>query len=352
MSSFSLRELAALVDGELCGDPEIEITAAVTVADIGPTTITLADDSKFINQIKEENPAAVVIPTEMQLDGIPTIRVTDVHEAFSKIVAHFRPPRLTRHVGISFHANVSQSARVGAVAEIHAGAFVDDDVQLGEGCVVHSGARILAGCKIGDGATIFPNVVLYENTVVGPRSIIHAGAVIGAYGFGYKTEDGQHQLRAQLGYVEIGADVEIGACTTIDRGTYGPTVIGDGTKIDNQVMIGHNCRIGKHNILCSQVGIAGSTTTGDYVVMAGQVGIADHVSIGERVTLGAKAGVMNDIPADDIYVGVPATQVRDQMVKQAAFAKLPELRKQFKQMQKAIKDLQQQINQSVDRDAA
>ena len=140
----------------------------------------------------------------------------------------------------------------------------------------------MAGSQIGPDVTIFPNAVLYENTVVGPRCVIHAGAVLGAYGFGYYCVDGRHQLSAQLGNVVLGADVEIGAGTTIDRGTYGPTIIGEGTKIDNQVMVAHNCRIGRHNMLCSQVGIAGSTTTGDYVVMAGQVGVRDHVHIGDR----------------------------------------------------------------------
>ena len=126
--------------------------------------------------------------------------------------------------------------------------------------------------------------------MIGPRSIIHAGAVLGAYGFGYNTVGGRHLLSAQLGYVTIGPDVEIGASTTIDRGTYGPTEIGEGTKVDNLVMIAHNCRIGRHNIICSQVGIAGSTTTGDYVVMAGQVGVRDHVHIGSRAVLGAMSG--------------------------------------------------------------
>lgn len=131
----------------------------------------------------------------------------------------------------------------------------------------------MAGCVIGKDTTLFPNVVLYEDTHVGDRVILHAGAVIGAYGFGYREIDGQHTLASQLGNVVIEDDVEIGACATIDRGTYGATTIGAGTKIDNLVQIAHNCRLGQHNLICSQVGIAGSTTTGDRVVMAGQVGV-------------------------------------------------------------------------------
>jgi UDP-3-O-[3-hydroxymyristoyl] glucosamine N-acyltransferase len=139
--------------------------------------------------------------------------------------------------------------------------------------------------------------------------------------------------------VILGADVEIGAGSTIDRGTYGPTVIGEGTKIDDLVMVAHNCRIGRHNMLCSQVGVAGSTTTGDYVVMAGQVGVRDHVHIGDRAVLGAKAGVSNDVPEGARIFGIPATPERDQKLKQAAFSKLPEMRKQLKMLQRIVDKL-------------
>jgi len=225
-------------------------------------------------------------------------------------------------------------------------------VTIGNRTVIHSGVQIMASCRIGDGTVLFPNVVLYENTVVGSRTLIHAGAVIGAYGFGYTLVEGRHRLSAQLGYVELGDDVEIGACTTIDRGTYGATVIGEGTKIDNHVMIAHNCRIGRHNVICSQVGIAGSTTTGDYVVMAGQVGIRDHVNIGERVTIGAKAGVMNDIPSGATYLGIPATPERQQMLMLAAFQKLPELKKQLRSLQHTVTQLEQAAGTLTRQEAA
>ena len=154
---------------------------------------------------------------------------------------------------------ISDTASLADDVEVHAGASIGDDVTVGRGSVIHAGVQIMAGCRIGEQVTIFPDVVLYENTEVRRRSIIHAGAIIGAYGFGYKCVNGRHRRGAQLGNVQIGEDVEIGANTTIDRGTYGPTVVGEGTKIDNQVMIAHNCRIGRHNMICSQVGIAGSS---------------------------------------------------------------------------------------------
>jgi UDP-3-O-[3-hydroxymyristoyl] glucosamine N-acyltransferase len=149
-----------------------------------------------------------------------------------------------------------------------------------------------------------------------------------------------------LGWVEVGDDVEIGASTTIDRGTYGPTVIGEGTKIDNLVQIAHNCRIGRHNLICSQVGIAGSTTTGDYVVMAGQVGVRDHVHIGRGAVLSAMAGITGDVPDGVVMMGIPATPEREQKLKLAALAKLPEMRKEFKAVRRALAALEREVSKA------
>jgi len=184
--------------------------------------------------------------------------------------------------------------------------------------------------------TVFPNAVLYENTIVGQHVIIHANAVLGGYGFGYSTVDGRHKLGSQLGHVEVGDHVEIGASTAIDRGTYGATVIGNGTKIDNLVQIGHNCRIGRHNLICSQVGIAGSCSTGEYVVMAGQVGLADHLHIGDGALLGAKAGVMTDALPGKRYLGAPAVEERQFFRSISLIQQLPEIRRQLHEVQRAV----------------
>jgi UDP-3-O-[3-hydroxymyristoyl] glucosamine N-acyltransferase len=172
--------------------------------------------------------------------------------------------------------------------------------------------------------------------VFGDRVTIHSGSVIGADGFGYRNHQGQHIKVPQLGWVEIEDDVEVGACSTIDRGTFGPTRIGAGTKIDNLVMIGHNCRIGRHNVLCGQVGIAGSCTTGDHVVMAGQVGLADHVTIGSRVVIGARSGVPTDIPSDSNVLGAPAVPIQEQKRLFIALKKLPDLRDDVKRIKKQL----------------
>ena len=338
--SRTLQELANLVAGRLIGDGAVAISGAAILRDAQPGDITFADSPSKLLELRRSRASAAVVPTGFEGEGIACVVVDDVHAAFAEMVRLFRPQRMSQSPGISPQAFIAPTARIAPGVSIHPGVRIEDDVEIGPGAVIHSGVRILAGCRIGENVTIFPNAVLYEDTQIGARSIIHANAVLGAYGFGYKTVAGRHVLGAQLGYVVIEADVDIGAGTTIDRGSYGATVISEGTKIDNQVMIGHNCRIGRHNLLCSQAGIAGSTTTGEYVVMAGQVGVRDHVHIGDRASLGAKAGIKGDVPSGEYYLGVPATAERHQMKLLAAFAKLPELRRRVKELQRQVDELQ------------
>jgi len=332
----TLVELAELVGGSVLGNSETAVGGAAPVHDAGPDDISLIDRPENARQLSGCPAKAVVVPKNFDPGDRAAIAVDDVHAAFVAILLHFRPCREPAPRAIHPSATISPTAVIDDDVSIGPAATIGDDAQVASGTTIHAGVHIMTGCKIGRDVTIYPNAVLHEETLVGDRAIIHACAVIGAYGFGYRPVEGRHQLSAQLGYVEIEADVEVGACTTIDRGTYGRTLIGEGTKIDNQVMIAHNCQIGKHNLLCSQVGIAGSTTTGDYVVMAGQVGVRDHVHIGARSILGAKAGVSNDVPEGITAFGIPATPERKQKLLQASLSKLPEMRKQLKALQRKV----------------
>lgn len=336
MPDATLQQLADLVQGELQGDPDVRVSGAASLPRVAAGEITLADDRKLLGALEASPASAAVVSLDFPTLPMPCIRVQDVHAAFAQIVAHFRPPRSVRRSGHSPAAQIAASARLADNVEVGPFATIGEEVEIGAGTFIHAGVRIMDGCRIGRDVVLFPNVVLYENTVVGDRTVIHAGTVIGAYGFGYRLANGAHQRGAQLGSVAIGCDVEIGAGTTIDRGTYDDTVIGDGTKIDNQVMIGHNCRLGKHNLICSQVGIAGSCTTGDYVVMAGQVGLSDHLHIGHRAVLGAKAGLMNDVPDGGVFIGVPATPERDQWRMWGHVRQLPEMRRQLKRLEQQL----------------
>jgi UDP-3-O-[3-hydroxymyristoyl] glucosamine N-acyltransferase len=344
----TLADLATLVGGRLSGvDSVNNVTVTIsgaTILDVAVAgELTLVDHADRAPLLQKSPAAAAIVPRDFPESDKPTIQVDDVHVAFAKAVIHFRPPRSRKRGEISPAAWISPTAHIGDDVEVYPGATIGDDVVLGDNVTIHPGVRILPGCVIGRDTTIFPNAVLYEETCIGERVIIHAGAVIGAYGFGYRQVDGAHQLAAQLGYVVIGDDAEIGACATVDRGTYGATTIGDGSKIDNLVQIGHNCRLGKHNLICGQVGIAGSTTTGDYVVMAGQAGVRDHVHIGDRAVLCSKAGISNNVGDGEVMLGQPATPLRRQKLQMAAIAKLPEMRRDFRKLQHQLVELQQKL---------
>lgn len=344
-----LAELAALVQGQLCGDGQIAIGDAVPLDDAGPGRLTLIDAADKCRRLATCGAAAAVVPSAVRAEDLPApavlpvIRVADVHAAFAQIVSQFRPSLENPWRGVSPDARVSPSAQIDPTAAVHAFCTIGDDVQIGPRVVLHPGVHVLAGCRIGADTVIFPHVTLYERSVVGPRCTLHSGTVIGGYGFGYRVVAGRHERAAQLGYVELEADVEVGANSTIDRGTFGRTLIAEGTKIDNQVQIAHNCRIGRHNIICSQVGIAGSTSSGDYVVMAGQCGIRDHVHIGERAVLAAMSGVTNDVPEGAQMLGIPATPIREQRLKLAALSKLPEMRHEFKALLARVAALEAQL---------
>ena len=337
---LTLDELASLVDGTLTGDATTTIVGAAPLDEVSVGQITFIDQPERSAQAAASPAAAVLVPDGIECTGKPTLVVKNVHEAFGAIVSTFRPQRSQLMSGIAASAVLSSTAEIGSHVTIGPKATVDAKVKIGAGSIIHAGVHLMTGCQIGKNVTIFPGAVLYDDTVVGDNCIIHSGVVIGAYGFGYRPVAGRHELSAQLGNVVIGNSVEIGANATIDRGTYSATRIGDGTKIDNLVQVAHNCQIGKHNLLCAQVGIAGSTSTGDYVVMAGQVGVRDHVHIGEGARIGAMAGVSNDIAPGVVAFGAPATPERDQKILLASLAKLPELRKQFKQLQKAVRELE------------
>jgi len=338
--SIALGMLAEMVGGQVVGDAATVIHGAAVLSEVARGEITFIDQAERIKQLTATEAAAVVIPAGLDCTLATAVRVKDVHTAFAKIVSYFRPPRLQVSIGVSPQAIVARTARLGKNVNVHPGVTIGDECTIGDGTTLLPGAQILPGCTIGAGTMIGPGAALYENTIVGDRVIIHGGAVIGAHGFGYSQVAGKHVLAAQLGYVRIGNDVEIGAGSTVDRGTYGATTIGDGTKIDNLVQIAHNCQIGKHNLICSQVGIAGSTSTGDYVVMGGQAGVRDHVHIGSRSVLSAMAGITNNVPDGTVMLGVPATPEREQKLKLAAVAKLPEMRKEFKTMRRAIAELE------------
>jgi len=212
---------------------------------------------------------------------------------------------------------------------------VGADCRIGNGCVLHPGVVLGEGSVLGNDCVIHPHAVMYPRTTVGNRALVHAHAVLGADGFGFKLVDGRQQKVPHLGCVELGDDVEIGAGSAVDRATFGRTRIGDGTKIDNLVQVGHNCKIGPHNLIVSQTGIAGSCKTGAYVVIAGQVGIADHITLGDNAQVGAQSGVMRDVPSGQVVLGSPGRPERDAKRILVSMERLPEILKEFRRLRGA-----------------
>ncbi len=334
--NLTVRQVAALVAGEVVGDGDAEIVDARPLTEAQLGHLTFVDDDRHLDAWHHSPASAAVVLPHVPVNGRPLIRVRDPLMAFASIVQHLRGGAAPHTSRIHPTAQIDPTATVGPNAEIGPFATVGEGTTIGEGATLHAGVSIGRNCRIGRDATLFPHVVLYDATVLGDRVTVHANSVLGGDGFGYRVQNGRHVKVPQLGHVEIGDDVEIGACTTIDRGTFGPTRVGAGTKIDNLVQIAHNCQIGKHNLVVAQVGIAGSTTTGEYVVMAGQVGIADHVKVGDRCVLGAKAGIHKDVPADSRMFGIPATPDKEQMRMLVSLERLPELRKEIKKIKQAL----------------
>jgi len=238
----TVGEIAELVVGQVIGDEATVISSANPITDAGPGDLTFALDARRAEQLSLCGTSAAIVPEDVPSNGIPFIVVQDPLEAFASVLTHLRGVRSRRPPGVHSQSWISPSAQLGADCTVYPGVFLDDDVILGDRCILYPGVFLGAGSRLGDDVVLHPNVVLYGATVLGHRVVIHANSSIGGDGFGYRLQDGRHVKTSQAGHVEIGDDVEIGCSTTLDRATFGTTTVGEGTKIDNQVQIGHNCQ--------------------------------------------------------------------------------------------------------------
>jgi UDP-3-O-[3-hydroxymyristoyl] glucosamine N-acyltransferase len=346
----TVQQLAALVQGQVHGDGAQVIHDARPLSEAGPGHITFIETERLARHLKTCQASAILVREALRMkhagesavdhtaDGtrFTFIEVTDPLAAFVAVMRHFRGAPSQPVLEIAPQAAIHATARVGPHASIDPFAVVGEGAVVGARCRIGSATVVGRNCRIGDDVTLHPHVVLYDGTVLGDRVEIHAGAVIGADGFGYRLQDGKHVKVPQFGCVEIGDEVEIGAGTMIDRGTFRNTRIGAGTKIDNLVQIGHNCQIGRHNLIVSQVGIAGSASTGDYVVLAGQVGVADHIHVGDRAVVGAQSGLYRSVADGERMLGAPARPEVEQKRILVCVDKLPELRRELRQVRQHL----------------
>ncbi|MBC7834142.1 MAG: UDP-3-O-(3-hydroxymyristoyl)glucosamine N-acyltransferase [Phycisphaerales bacterium] len=321
--------IAAAIGAQLIGPADLPISTLETLDRAGPTTMTFIRSAAYARDWGSSSAAAALISQGLAIPGHDPARrallvVPDADLALIKVLGMFEPkPTATpgRHAG----AIIDPSAQIAATAQIGAGCVVEAGVTIGEGTVLMTDVTVGADSRIGPACRLHPGVVLYPRTVIGAGGVLHANAVIGADGFGYRPrEDGRGLIKIpHIGNVEIGQGVEIGACSCIDRGKFGATVIGDGTKIDNHCQIGHNCRIGRSVIICGMCGMGGSTTIGDGVIIAGHVGVADNLTVGAGARIAAKSAVMQDVPAGESWFGYPAQPAASQMRAVVALRSLP-----------------------------
>jgi UDP-3-O-[3-hydroxymyristoyl] glucosamine N-acyltransferase len=308
---FSLGELAVRFALELRGDPDARVSHVATLAQAAPGSLSFLADSRHRRELATTRASAVVLaPADAPACPVAALVTENPRLAFAHMAAllHAEPKYAP---GVHPTAVVATGVRVPASATVGALAVIEEDVELGERAWVGPGCIVQRGARVGEETRLVARVSLYPGVELGARCLVHAGAVIGADGFGFALDGSRWVKIPQVGSVRIGDDVEIGANTTIDRGATRDTVIGEGTKIDNLVQIGHNCSIGRHCLIVSQVGISGSVTVGDFVMIGGQAGVADHITIGAGAKIGARAGVMSNVPPGARWAGYPAEPAFD-----------------------------------------
>lgn len=339
--NVTAKELAMLLGGEVvAGDATTVVSGFASLKEALPGDLSFFYDLRYRDQLKRTQATAVLVPPELDEfpEGLVFIRVEKPSDAFETVVDRYGFHAAPFAAGVHASAVIDETVVFDA-AKVSVGpnAVVAAGAELAEGVEIGAGAYVGRGVKIGKGTKLFPNATVHEGCLIGERVILHSGVVIGADGFGYEFKEGRHRKVRQAGLVQIDNDVEIGAGTTVDRARFGRTWIGEGTKIDNLVQIGHNVVIGKHCIIVACCAIAGSARLGDYVVMAAQGGVAGHVTVGSGVTLGGRIGVTKDIPAGrEVYLGFPALPVQEEKRRLAGINRLPKLTARVKALEERV----------------
>lgn len=334
-----LTSIADIIDGRYTGDGSKKISNVASFEAARSENITFADDIRYIKKINETEAGAVIVPEETgELSG-NIIYSSNPRAAFSKLMSIFNPPPelvdyidSTSIIGADFNCGVDVSIKAGVV--------IGEGVTMGDRVILNPNVVIGDGVTIGSDVTIYPNVSILDNCTIGSRVIIHSGSVIGSDGYGFAHDGEKYTKIAHIGIVRVGDDVELGANNTIDRGTYGETWIKNGVKTDNQVHIAHNVIVGENTLLVAQVGIAGSTVIGDNVVVAGKAGISGHLKIGNNVIIGPGAGILKSVGDSEVVSGIPGMPHKLWLRVQNIISRLPEMKKQFRTMEKRLEKLE------------
>lgn len=341
---LTLAQAARITGAEMKGDENLLLRGLCALDEPAQDGVCYITSLEKTDLLEKLNAACVIVPEEAKGKDLPfrgaLLYAKNPEWAFILLLKHADALTAKHTPGIHPTAVISQTAKLGAGVSVGAYAVIEDGTTVGDGTVIFPQTYIGKNVQIGKNCYIYPQVVIRENCVLKDHVILQPGAKIGADGFGFTFHEGRHQKIPQIGNVVLGNDVEVQANTCIDRAKISSTVIGDNTKIDNLVQVGHNVRVGMSTIMCSQVGVAGTTDIGNGVVLAGQVGLAGHMKIGDRVQVGAQSGVISSIPAGQTYFGYPAMPQKEAFRQLALMRKMPEVYKELRAFQKQLKETQ------------
>ena len=332
---MKLGEIAEALGCTLKGDADVEITGVSGLEEAGPTELAFVANRKYVVMARKTNAGAIIVDNDFEDLPRPTLRIANPYLAFARSIEFFYTPP-TPKISIDSSARIAKSARIGNHAAIGPYVVIEDDAIIGDRAIVGPFTYIGKGCRIGDDFRSHSNVSVREFTEIGHHVILQDGVRVGTDGFGYAKEDGDNWYKiVQSGVVIIEDRVEIGANTTIDRGTVGETRIKRGAKIDNLVQVGHASVVGEDTLLCAQVGLGGSTRIGRSCILTGQVGVVGHLTIGDRVIATGQTGVPGDVEDGKTISGSPGFDNKMWLRSSAVFKRLPELLKRLEALEKS-----------------
>lgn len=340
---LTLAEIVSLAGGTLIrsesSHADSGFTGMAALNEAGADEVSFLGNEKYYQDYLETQAGVVLVPSDVP--GAPAgaclIEVENPSHAFGQIVKHFVRAQSQFVAGRHPSAIIADDVTYDpAKVCIKAGAVIESGVSIGNGTEIGAGVVVCHDVEIGHNCLLHANCTVRERCILQDRVILQPGAVIGSDGYGFALVDGRHEKIDQVGIVVLEKDVEVGASSTIDRARFGKTVIGEGSKIDNQVQIGHNVRMGQHCLIVSQVGISGSTIVGNYVTMAGQAGAAGHLKIGDKATLTGRTGAIKDLEGGVVYMGMPARPMREELKKQAGLGRLPKLQAEVKELRRQM----------------
>jgi UDP-3-O-[3-hydroxymyristoyl] glucosamine N-acyltransferase len=336
---MKVHEIARLTGATVEGEPDREISGVAALETAGPADLSFAEGGQALGEARQSRAGCILVPSGVSLPGQTIVAVAQPKLVFVRAAAVLKPP-VRQPPGIHSTAVIAPEASLGAGVSVGPHAVVGAGVSVGARAEIGAGVALGERAEIGEDCILYPGVTVYPQARIGNRVILHAGVVIGGDGFGYVFTEGRHLKFPQVGGVIVEDDVEIGCNTTVDRGSLGTTVIGEGTKIDNLVQIAHNVRIGKHCVIAAQTGISGSVTVGDYAVIGGQVGIGDHVIIEEGARIGSKAGILPGkiVRRGTTVWGIPARPLDVFKRQYAHLSRLPDLFRRVGELERRLMD--------------